>query len=950
MTDARLAADAVEALAASTSPDRRVTALAAATLAANPSPERWLATLAVQVLAEPSAGPVPLGLTDAAAALTLTAYAEALTLGAVSIPDSPASLSMSAQAEALAVGPLSLADAAASMALSAAVESLAIGLRIIDAAAAVTLTAAVEAVEVGPLTITDAVAGLTLTARRESLHIPGEVVPVADGAALLRLTAAVELLTVDDHQLHPWTADLSLRTLLLLRTGGTIDATPALALPPAGVTQRPVVRRSVVVPNLRAVAGAVVDPATGAVRVTDAAYDALPVTEEVVGVPRVMVNFTDVTYFRGSRTLIGRDRAEEPFGDALLTLTFPQVTTQDTPGSGDLAWMVDGAPVQLVLQILEADGVTPSGPILRLWSGDMISDDSGNDQSSAQTTWQCRGSMWQSSSFVHQVPNLLDPTDIGRLVPKAINNVASRRYPAVPYVATGIMSRERGSWSDSEQSYAQGLLATAWREDGRQWTVGKIPGTVHSYEMRLKKTGSQLTVTNGARGVEVDLSRDLSQNRNVIFGRGIGPDGYAWMNTHYPNLRNDDAPAYPYASAGTVMSIGATDAGTLTGDGVSAWQRRAQDLGFTVTVDGVFSAADAATARLLQRHYGILVDGVVGPQTWAETFDVGGNGGDLSGTIRLPLAADPRTQKWLYRADGSVSGPNPDFDGTVMIVSDDVDFGTGITRAEGVASAQQIIDREVNPPLSGRLALTTDPREKSRFLIEPGERVTLIGYKGADPVLHIAAVERDWQSGVVTLEVDQGSRDAMTLAQIRQRNKDARKDPARRPGNVNKRSRLDTDIATPFDGESGAGWVPKHALYGGLWTVIRVPVSQLGRIAKIDLTTSGPHAKFTVALFGAPITSAALVKYVGNPLTSSDPFGANADTLIDRYGFIEGWGQSGQAAGYYPGTEGDGSLTGRLVDTGGVEYVSQRPPWVWVAEYASTACFISGRILPAAIQ
>lgn len=772
-----------------------------------------------------------------------------------------------------------------------------------------------------------------------SVAVPVDGTVAATGPAP---TAAVGVSVVSS-TLEPWTEDRSRRTNLVFVASGTIEAVPPLTeLPPHIQAERMLTRHSVTVPELTSIAGAIVDGA-GKVRIPDPAFAALSAIPEDVGTLHVLVGGKDVTYFRDALTLPANDRAEEPFGDSTARIDFPQVTAFDVPGEGDVSWMVPGARVELVLK-------RPGGTVTRLWAGHLVSDDNDVDGTSAKKSWEAQGTLWQAATYVHQVPNLLDPTDIGTLISKALNSVTSRRYPKVPAVKTGIMSRQRGSWSDSEMAYAQGLLATAWTPGGNQWTVAKKSGSVNSYVIRQKKTGSQWTTTYGAPGVDVALSRDLTQSRNVIWGRGIGPDGYAWMNTHYPNLRKDNAPAYPYASAGTVMSVGATDSGTLTGDGVSAWQRRARDLGYSIVIDGVFNATDAGTARAIQRRYGILVDGIVGPQTWAATFDIGANGGDLSGAIRLPLAADPRTQPYLFRADGSKVGRNPDYDPSVIIVSDDIDFGSGVTRAQGMEAAQQIIDREANPGLTGSITLHADPREGSRMLIPAGDRIKLVGYEGADHVLHISGRERDWTSLTVTLDVDERARDAMTLDQIRGRNKEARRDPARRPGNVNRRSRLDADQVTPYDGESGAGWIPRHALYGGLWTVIRVPVSELGRVAKIDVKTSGPAAKFCIGLFGAPITAAHLIRYVGaNPLATSSPFETHREILEDRFGWIEAWGSQGQAAGYFPGSEGSSPLSGRLVDTGGFEYVSAKAPWIWVAEWSASSTFIEGRILPAPV-
>lgn len=765
----------------------------------------------------------------------------------------------------------------------------------------------------------------------------------ADGtvaATLPSLTGSI-VASVPTSVVGPWTADVSRRTLLPFVTSGIATSSPPLPVVPPGITERPIMRSSRVVPALPTIVGAVVDAANQP-RIPDHIYDALPETVEEIGVPHIIFRnhsgAVDVTYMRGRQSQLLRDRREEPFGDTTFSFELPSMSSMDEWPDEDgmpLRFLINRANVQI--ELVKSDGSRRV-----VWTGFIVSHNTGNSESEPSKTIECVGTMFQAATDRMKPPPFLDPTDIGTLMSKALNTVSNRRYPVLTAPATGIMSRQRGSWADSPLAYVQGLLATAWTEDGRQWTVAKVKDSTRTYEIRLKKTAPEWTVTNGARGVSVDLSRDEASIRNVIYGHGVGPDGNTWYNYHYPNLHADDAPAYPFASPSSVISVGTTDADTTSGSGVTDWQRRARELGYRLAVDGVFNTSDATVARTIQRRFGASVDGVVGPQTWTATFAVGSNGGDLSGVIRLPLAADPRTQKALYNADGSVAGPNPEWDTNVLTYADDVDFGTGITRAEGIASAQQIIDREAEAGLAGRIVLTQDPREGWRGDIAPGDKMTLIGYEGADRVLHITAVERDWQTMTVTLDVDEKSRDAMTIAQIRSRDKEARRDPARRPGNPNKRSRLDTDQVVPFDGESGAGVIPRLALYGGLWSVIRIPVSETGRVAKMHLEAGSP---FAIAFFGAPITPAHLHSYVGNPLTSDAPFEPHEKEL-DAHWFIEGFGQKGQRCGYYPGAEDRSTPFTGVEEQGGFEYTSSRAPWVWVAMYAASSCFLEGYIYP----
>jgi hypothetical protein len=414
------------------------------------------------------------------------------------------------------------------------------------------------------------------------------------------------------------------------------------------------------------------------------------------------------------------------------------------------------------------------------------------------------------------------------------------------------------------------------------------------------------------------------------------------------------------------MTVGTTDADTSSGDGVSTWQARVNGLGITgakVKVDGVYDSADASAARAVQRADGLLVDGVVGPQTWAATFDVGANGVDLDGAFRMPLAWDPRAMPRLFNADGSDAGANSAWDPTILVVDRDEDMGNSITKAQATRSAQAELARTPTPGWVGEIVLTADPIEGSRLDIREGQNIRVLGHLATDVVLHIAQVSvQDDRS--VRLTVDEHYRDLVTLAGILSRDKESATDPARMP--ARKYRRRFRENVVDFDGESPAGVVPDFALFGGLWSVIHIPVSQTGQVASIRLQTHGPMAKFSVAFFGDSVTAAQMVSLVGNPLIAHGNYGPydHHRPDLELLGFINAIGGPGQAAGYSQDTDtGAGSgyetspytgsstlLTGWLVDTASWAYTSVRPPWLWLAFYSDRSTRIRGRLLPAPPQ
>lgn len=676
---------------------------------------------------------------------------------------------------------------------------------------------------------------------------------------------------------------------------------------------------------------------------------------------QVVVANVDVTYFRGFPVQINSYELAEPFGCGPAQITFPGITPHDRVGEGDTAWLIGGYTVDIV------------GPSGVLWSGFIGSQVGEYTPDRAGYTVDCVGELWMAETVGHQPRTYLPPVDVGSMVPVVLNLVPHRRVNGIAQVSTGIKTTQRGSADTSVIGYVQELLATAVTDDGtNQWTIAR---TGHrQYAMQLKdRTTMSWSVQTGQPGVEIKLVLDSTTSVNRVFGRGVAPGGLAWAGWVYPRTGIEAAPAYPYASPSTTIGIGDTDAGTASGTGVSDWQRRMNETGAAkLVVDGKFDAVDAAAAKKVQAAKGLTVDGIVGPQTWAATFDVGANGASLDAAYRAPLYALPGVTPNLTNADGSIGGANPSDNRNLIVVDRDEDFGDGITKAEAIRSAKAEVTRTnalgwLGPVWVGEIVLHVDPPEMSRWEIREGSNGTVKGWTGRDVPVHVAKVVAappvdGGSAGTVTLTVDEKARDLITLGAILRRDRDASRNPAMLPPRKQRRSQSRPDSVVEFDSESSGGIIPRFALFGGLWSVIRIPVSQAGKVAKVEATTTGPAARFTMACFGDAVTPADLTKWVGSaPLTARDdglgPYDVHADQLA-TLGFVEAFGGPGQACGYHPGYETSPHnagaspypVTGKFVSAGAWSYQSIRPPWLWIAFWAASSCFVSGRIYPAPID
>lgn len=652
------------------------------------------------------------------------------------------------------------------------------------------------------------------------------------------------------------------------------------------------------------------------------------VTDEEYGRFQIVVEGTDVTWLDGVPTPLPRYSRVEPFGSQSAQIQLPQLHAfRSVP-----AWAKPGANVDIRLVKIEGGYTT-------VFTGDVV--ELARDEDSGVFSLQCMGCLFAADLQLSPPSFSTAPQDTGTRIASLLNNVVSRRYADVAAVTTGNPTSVAGGWKPILTGAVQDLLATAVTA-GKQWTV---KCDERSPVIALKDTTTiAWTIRTGQRGYDINLSQDSTEAVNVIFGEGVAADGGSWRNAKYPNWKPDDTPAYPFASPSTTIVVGTTDADTDSGDGVSVWQAK---MGRPVT--GTFSLSDRTALIRLQISTAIDVDGILGPQSWASTFDTGANTGTLDGAFIAPLAASTKVTPRLYGPDGDDLGANPDYDPDMVRVEEKRDYGQGVSHAVGTQAALAEVARTSDPGWQGTITFTLDPEGFSRFELKEGQNGRILGWQGSDITVHVASVDADPEAGTVTVQVDTRARDYPTLDAIRERDRNAT-DPAKAAIKRLLSGSVSSDRAT-FDAESPAGRMPKHAIFSNLWDVRRIPMGAFGIITRTEFTTTGSAAPFALAVFGKAVTAADLLAVVGNPLTTGateSPWSAQGDAL-DEMGLLQAWGWKEQPAGYYPrqyqnpaGTTA-APVTGRLVDDASWDYASEASPWIWVATIAQTSCYVQGR-------
>jgi hypothetical protein len=289
---------------------------------------------------------------------------------------------------------------------------------------------------------------------------------------------------------------------------------------------------------------------------------AYPSEQELLGYFRIFATppggfLREITVFRGAPVKIGGVSTQDPFGERTAQLSFPQITVFDTPGEGDVDWLVPDCNVDIVWQnvggydfdwrwegYIASYNFSLSGQDSN-FSTDLKGCFYGLDDYLAIPSFPKRPIPYEvliaqafdqdehfaslgrfrvlfPSDWTKVVPPFGDPNYLSALKPWGVKT--GQRW-------TGITTRSTGSWEPLLTGHVQTKLAVMFDEGGRQWSIrNRGYRRPELFLRRIPEATDDriIEIQLGAPGVTMDGVRDFTQRAGVIYGQGVDEEGISY--------------------------------------------------------------------------------------------------------------------------------------------------------------------------------------------------------------------------------------------------------------------------------------------------------------------------------------------------------------------------------------------------------------------------------------
>jgi hypothetical protein len=202
---------------------------------------------------------------------------------------------------------------------------------------------------------------------------------------------------------------------------------------------------------------------------------------------------------------------------------------------------------------------------------------------------------------------------------------------------------------------------------------------------------------------------------------------------------------------------------------------------------------------------------------WSQSANViYGAGQDLAGTSFSGAQVSTDGETTFYEPFSALpqvhpnTAANPRLIPTMARKESRLTFPQGVDELAARDIAVTQIRRFADPGYTGSITLDTDPllrgEPANRLLVQAGSQIVLRGFRGTDVLFHISQVEVSPQEGTAVLSVDTKFRDALTVAEVKARTRDAL-DPVYLL-QAGKQSVTVQDLLKPWSYSGGSGVIP----------------------------------------------------------------------------------------------------------------------------------------------
>ena len=477
----------------------------------------------------------------------------------------------------------------------------------------------------------------------------------------------------------------------------------------------------------------------------------------------------DLTAFRGEPTTIGPMEFSDPFGPKQLSLTFPMITIWDQIGEGDLDWIADGASLEIIwhgplppnypagvpqttiVYLPGIGGISIPMPSITGWLPGFRWEGfvaSFDIDSGTGLTVTCAGALYQLDRYEAKPEYPPRPYPYEYAITRQFRDKPHLRVKS-PLVAWPL---DWPTFYTSPPASTPHYLIPVGVHNGWPWT-GLLTRSTGQWEAVL--TSYIQTILSSMYTAHGRWTMDLSHGRRpLLLHREI-------LNTAQPSTAVIDLSA-PGNNASLSMD----------------WSQ---------SLDVVYGQ-------------GTALDGV--SYTGMEVSS------DGSRTYYEPLA---------YRRQAYPTRNNKWLDLRSMPTEILLQLQQGLDPAGAQLVAQSHLRTFADPGVTGTITVAVDPTMSgvpfSRHLLRAGMDIALPGLLGRpQPVLlHITDSSADLIAGTNTLTVDSKFRDALTVAEVKLRGRDALKIP--RMLVAGQYQPPVPDQLIPWNYHKGSGYIPSGPMH-----------------------------------------------------------------------------------------------------------------------------------------